>query len=480
MQIILEHVSVVLNNQKLLDDINLIMHLNENWAIVGNSGSGKSTLAKAIAKQIFHHGDIKIISSNPNDSKIAFVTQQHQFKNKQNIHLFYHQQRFNSFDTEDTLTVAEILENKIDCTEHKWISFFEIEPLLNKPMIQLSNGENKRLQLAKALQEDPGIIILDNPFIGLDKSGRNLLQDALNQLAQLGKKIILICTPKDIPSCITHIVCLNRGKITLAGPKEMAQENLDHFSTTEFTFNKSSITQLYKPIHDDFEKTVELKNVSIRYKDKVVLENINWTINKGEKWCVSGPNGSGKSTLLSLITADNPQAFANDIWLFDKKKGSGESIWDIKKKIGHVSPELHLFFEKGIDVKEAIASGLFDTIGLFKRFSKEEDIIVESWMKVTGINQFKSKRLHQLSLGEQRIVMLTRALVKSPPLLILDEPCQGLDEEQAYLFKEVIEEICLQQRITLIYVSHYSDDIPKSINHFLHLENGNIKQLSSV
>jgi molybdate transport system ATP-binding protein len=475
MQIILQHVSVVLSNQKLLDDINLNINQDENWAIVGNSGSGKTTLAKAIAKQIFHHGEINIYSVNPNDSKIAFVTQQHQFKNKQNIHQFYHQQRFNSFDTEDTLTVSEMLENNIDSIKNKWLSFFEIEPLLKKPMIQLSNGENKRLQLTKALQEDPGLIILDNPFVGLDKSGRTLLQNALNQLAHLGKKIILICNPQDIPSCITHIAFLNNGQLLLSGSKEMTLKKLSDLTSTKFSFNKSSISKLYQPIHDDFEKAVELKNVSIRYKEKVVLENINWTINKGEKWCVSGPNGSGKSTLLSLITADNPQAFANDIWLFDKKKGSGESIWDIKKKIGHVSPELHLFFEKGIEVKEAVASGLFDTIGLFKRYSKEEEMVVESWMKITGINHIKSKRLHQLSLGEQRLVMLTRALVKSPPFLILDEPCQGLDEEQAQLFKEIIEEISLQQKITLVYVSHYSDDIPKTINRFLHLENGQIK-----
>ncbi len=475
MQITLQHVSVVLNNQKLLDDINLTMNQNENWAIIGNSGSGKTTLAKALTKQIFHHGEISTTPTNPDDSKIAFVSQQHQFKNRQNIHLFYHQQRFNSFDTEDTLTVAEMLENKIDNKENKWISFFEIESLLNKPMIQLSNGENKRLQLTKALQEDPSVIVLDNPFIGLDKPGRALLQKALNQLAQLGKKIILICNYKDIPSCITHVAFLNKGKLTQHGKKEMILDKLAIQQTNDLSFTRSSISKVYQPVLDDFEKAVELQNVTIRYNEKVVLENINWTINKGEKWCVSGPNGSGKSTLLSLITADNPQAFANQIWLFDKKKGSGESIWDIKKKIGHVSPELHLFFEKGIDVLDAVASGLFDTIGLFKRISKEEEMLIERWMDVTGISDFKSKRLYQLSLGEQRLVMLTRALVKSPPLLILDEPCQGLDEEQSQLFKEIIDEICEHQKITLIYVSHYSDDIPKSINHFLHLENGHIK-----
>jgi molybdate transport system ATP-binding protein len=475
MQITLKHVSVVLNNKKLLDDINLTIDNNENWAIVGKSGSGKTTLAKAISKQIFHHGEISTTTMNPKDSKIAFVPQQHQFKNKQNIHLFYHQQRFNSIDTEDTLTVAELLENKIDKKENKWISFFEIEPLLNKPMIQLSNGENKRLQLTRALQDDPQIIILDNPFIGLDKSGRAVLQNALDQLAQLGKKIILICNPKDTPNCTTHIAYLHQGKLALQGTKELILKKLETQETNSPSLITSSISKLYQPVFDDFEKAVELQNVNIRYNEKVILENINWTINKGEKWCVSGPNGSGKSTLLSLITADNPQAFANQIWLFDKKKGSGESIWDIKKKVGHVSPELHLFFEKGIDVKDAVASGLFDTIGLFKRFSKEEEAIIDSWMEITRINQFKSKRLYQLSLGEQRLVMLTRALVKSPPLLILDEPCQGLDEEQSQLFKEIIDAICQNQKITLIYVSHYSDDLPESINHFLHLENGCVK-----
>ncbi|MEY3542094.1 MAG: hypothetical protein RLZZ204_906, partial [Bacteroidota bacterium] len=238
---------------------------------------------------------------------------------------------------------------------------------------------------------------------------------------------------------------------------------------------QGSINEVYQSSHADFEKAVELKNVCIQYHQKSILNNINWTIHKGEKWCVSGPNGSGKSTLLSLITADNPQAFANQIWLFDKRKGTGESIWDIKKKIGHVSPELHLFFEKGISVRDAVASGLYDTIGLFRQTSKNEESIIENWMSITGVHDFKSKQLFQLSLGEQRLVMLTRALVKSPPLLILDEPCQGLDETQAELFKAIIESICSIKSVTLIYVSHYQEELPKSINNFLYLENGSIK-----
>lgn len=478
MQIHIDHVSVILNNHKLVDDICLSIDHQQQWAIIGDSGSGKTTLGKAISNQMFHHGMISFTHETDHKLKVVFVDQQHQFKNKQNIQQFYHQQRFNSFDTEETLTVLEILgDDSIEKASY-WIDFFGLTPLLNKPMIQLSNGENKRLQLVKALSENPSLIILDNPFIGLDKDGRNLLQLALNQLVQKGLNILLICSQKDIPDCITHIALLDKGKLKYFGPKEIVLKTYAN-RTENKTLNEIALLKdNYKITYSEFETAVECKQVSIRYKEQNILDNINLKINKGEKWCISGPNGSGKSTLLSLITADNPQAFANKIWLFDKRKGSGESIWDIKKKIGHVSPELHLFFEKGIEVKDAVASGLFDTIGLFKKITKSEEDIIEKWMVITGIIEYKNKRLYQLSLGEQRLVMLTRSLVKSPPLLILDEPCQGLDENQTNKIKAIIEEISSIQDLTLIYVSHYQQDIPSTINRFLHLENGKVKLIS--
>ena len=474
MQINLAHVSVVLNSYKLLDDINFCIDNNQQWAITGESGAGKTTLAKAICKMIFHHGEINFTHSSNNDLNIVFVEQQHQFKNKQNIQQFYHQQRFNSFDTEQTLTVEEVLEIDNEKEKNYWIKFFDLENLLKKPMIQLSNGENKRLQLTNLMLQNPQVVILDNPFIGLDIAGRMKLQSALNQLAQIGKKIILVCNPKDFPQCITHVALLNKGKLLNHGPKETILEQIQSEQLTSIPTLNSSINKLYCSNYNAFKIAVELRNVNIQYHQQYILSDINLQIKKGEKWCIAGPNGSGKSTLLSLITADNPQAFANQIWLFDKRKGSGESIWDIKKKIGYVSPELHLFFDKGSEVKDVVASGLFDTIGLFRKLSTEDEETIDSWMNATGIKSFKNKRLHQLSLGEQRLVMLTRALVKSPPLLILDEPYQGLDQNQTHLFKQILEAICNIKTVTMIYVSHYQEDIPLQINHFLFLEKGRI------
>jgi molybdate transport system ATP-binding protein len=215
--------------------------------------------------------------------------------------------------------------------------------------------------------------------------------------------------------------------------------------------------------------------VTIRYGEKTVLNNINWEVKKGECWHVSGPNGSGKSTLLSLVTADNPQAYANELYLFDQRRGRGESIWDIKRRIGFVSPELHLFFDQSATCFEVIASGLFDTIGLFRQLSATQQEQVTACMELLQLSSIRTKRLFQLSLGQQRMVLLGRALVKNPPLLILDEPAQGLDEAQTSYFKNLVSYICEHFNTTLVYVSHYAQDIPSCVTHYLELEEGKIR-----
>ncbi len=220
---------------------------------------------------------------------------------------------------------------------------------------------------------------------------------------------------------------------------------------------------------------IQLENISVRRDERDILRNIDFALQAKEIVTLIGPNGAGKSTLLSLITADNPQAYAYDIWLFERKRGSGESIWDIKKNIGYVSPELHLYFEKGISVLDAVASGFFDTIGLFRRPTPEQLEKINAWLKILGISEYATRMMYQLSLGQQRLAMLARALVKTPPLLILDEPTQGLDVNQTNNFKSVIEAICLVTDVTLIYVSHYQEDLPSVIRFKLNLKQGSVQ-----
>ena len=474
----LQNVMIKTGTATVLENINLTIKSNEQWAIIGSSGSGKTVLAHTLAGKHFYSGKIEYffpIKKN-NKNSIVVVEQQHRFKNLSNTNDLYYQQRFNSSDSEQTITVEQELQEYVDDTNfinNEWLDVLHVRDLLKKPLIQLSNGENKRVQLAIALLESPALLILDNPFTGLDVEGRATLDQIINSISQKGVHVLLIASQNEIPATITHIAFLEKGKLIFAGKKENF-----HFLQSVQPKNKLDaeiLTQLKAPQGNNFITAIKMESVNVQYGDKKILNNINWQVKKGERWNLSGPNGAGKSTLLSLITGDNPQAYANEIYLFDKRRGSGESIWDIKQKIGFVSPELHLFFDYSATCFEVIASGLFDTIGLFRHVTYSHEQRVLSWLKLLLLENLKSKRLAQLSVGEQRITLLARALIKTPPLLILDEPCQGLDDEQIFYFKNLIDQICETFNTTLVYVSHYQYQIPECVNHFLRLENGNVK-----
>ncbi|MEO7802590.1 MAG: ATP-binding cassette domain-containing protein [Ginsengibacter sp.] len=469
-----KNITVKAQEKTILDDISLNVYEGEHVAIVGKSGSGKTTLAKTIAGQKFYTGQINIHDNLKEyfTKKIVLVEQQHRFKNLSGMsNQFYYQQRYNSFDAADTVTVKSELGivGVLNTKSKEIIELLGLQQLLDVPLIQLSNGENKRVQLAKALYQQPELLILDNPFIGLDVSGRSALNTIINTLIQNGQKLLLITTPQDVPSSITHLAVLENGKLA----KFFVKDGLDLFLRKEqFAFSDDLLNAIKLENVTNFSAAIRMVNATVIYNDKLILKDINWVVNKGERWNVSGSNGAGKSTLLSLITADNPQAYANEIYLFDKRRGSGESIWDIKKLIGFVSPEMHLFFEHTATAFETIASGLFDTIGLFRKINEIEIRRVDQWLEILSLQAIKNMSLNQLSLGEQRLILLGRALIKNPPLLILDEPCQGLDNEQVKNFKHIVDTICLHFNTTLIYVSHYKNHLPSCISKELRLENG--------
>ena len=498
----LKDVTVQIGGEKLLNGLDWTIRRGEQWAVTGESGSGKTVLAHTLMGRHFYTGEMDFLfgtaggNDGPTASRIAMVEQQHKFRSQAGATELYYQQRFNASDADKTITVAQELAEYAgwegnrgqaviglaDGAQAKeresWLDSLHIRPLLNKPLIQLSNGENKRVQLAIALLEDPECLILDNPFLGLDTEGRGTLHGIVNRLAAEGMQILLITSSREIPDCITHVGQLEKGRWSFCGPR--AGFHHTTLSHTTSQLNTTILTRLRQAAQDDatagdhFSVAVKMVNTTIKYGETTILDNINWEVRKGERWNVSGPNGAGKSTLLSLITADNPQAYANEIWLFDRRRGTGETIWDIKRKIGFVSPELHLYFDTGANCFDVIASGLFDTIGLFRPLTAQQEETTLLWMQLLSLQELRTRRLAQLSTGQQRMVLLARALIKNPPMLILDEPSQGLDEEQTAWFRSLVTTLCEAFDKTLIYVSHYRQELPACIDKFLQLEKGGV------
>ena len=469
----LEEVSVRIGDALALDHLDWVIRRGEQWALTGPSGSGKTLLAHVFLGRHYFTGRI----SGPDRDRIAIVEQQHRFRNRPGSTDLYYQQRFNASDADKTITVEQEL-SEAGWTGEEFPAALHILQLLQKPLIQLSNGENKRLQLAIALIEDPELLILDNPFLGLDTEGRATLNTIIDRLATRGIQLLLITGAHELPASITHVAQLDKGQWVFRGaktefhpPEQAASPSLD-----PALLNQLRAVSV-ETGHPEFSCAVRMVDTTIRYGDQTILHNINWEVRKGQRWNVAGPNGAGKSTLLSLITADNPQAYANEIWLFDRRRGTGETIWDIKKKIGFVSPELHLYFDTAATGFEVVASGLFDTIGLFRMLTPEQEALVGLWLRLLSLDHLRMKRLAQLSTGQQRKILLARALIKNPPLLILDEPCQGLDEYQTAWFRGLIAVLCETFGTTLIYVSHYRQELPACIDHFLRLEKGEIVEV---
>jgi molybdate transport system ATP-binding protein len=193
---------------------------------------------------------------------------------------------------------------------------------------------------------------------------------------------------------------------------------------------------------------------------------------QGEHWAIRGPNGAGKSTLLSLILADNPQGYANELKIFGRPRGSGESIWEIKQQIGWVAPEIHMYYPSQAACQTIVCSGFFDSVGLFHNMTPAQMQIAAKWMQALGIEALAERSFQEVSIGEQRLVLLARALVKQPRLLILDEPCQGLDGANRSRIIQLLDSLCQQTPVSLLYVTHHLDELPRAIKHVMHLENG--------
>jgi molybdate transport system ATP-binding protein len=473
----IEHLCVTINGKEILRNISLEIKAGEQWTLIGEAGTGKTVFAHTLAGHHAFQGRIIFPGTRenfPNDI-VQVVDLHHRFRDFRNQTNFYYQQRYNAFDADATISVGKDLaaypENCAGyMTKTKLVETFQLKSLLEEPLIQLSNGENKRLQILKAVLSRPYLLILDEPFTGLDQAGRQLLDWILQVISDGGQSLLLLSSRIHIPPCFNRYARLKQGQILpVRKPADLKDELTGGFQPFLKKF-PSGMSFSYP----SFRHAVRMKNVHIDYDGKSILKGVNWEVENGACWALTGPNGAGKSTLLSLITGDNPQAYANDIYLFDRKRGSGETIWEIKQKTGYLSPELQLYFDPAATAFTAIASGLFDTIGLFRTLSPEQEKLVYEWLDFIEAGNFAHRLLNSLPAGLQRLILLARALIKTPPLLVLDEPCQGLDPTQTIFALDIVDRYCGQYGASLIFVSHYAADFPACIRQTLRLEKGEI------
>ena len=461
----------------MAEPINLHIEKGEQIAIVGDNAAGKSRLVEVLTGHYplllnevqfdFSPSKSSLVSDN-----LKYISFRDSYGEQDGT--YYYQQRWNQHDiAEDTPKVGQLLKS------NTFSQMFHLDELADKYIISLSSGELRKFQMAKALATNPRILILDNPFIGLDAQTRKDFRNLLESLTRETNMLVILVLSKrdDIPDFITHV-------LPVEGLRLLPKMRLEEYRKQYAAIPRPELSEEIKdwiadlPVRElkesDFYphnggEILRFRDVSIRYGERTILQPLNWTVHEGERWALSGPNGSGKSTLLSLVCADNPQAYACNIELFGHRRGTGESIWQIKKHIGYVSPEMHRAYLKDIPSIDVVASGLSDSVGLYVRPKPEQKQTCLDWMRVFGVDGVADKSFLQLSSGEQRLCLLARAFVKDPELLILDEPLHGLDDRNRSLVRQIIKQFCLRKHKTLVMVTHYQEELPDCITHSLHL-----------
>lgn len=463
-----------INNFNFTHPINWDIKKGENWAVIGSNGAGKTLLIDILTgKHALKSGSIETVNNLPISTVVKSVafSDIYSIIDTQNS---YYQQRWNTSCEAEAPLVESLFQKGEKIWVDRLVEAFDINDLIHKEINLLSSGELRKTLIVRSLLSKPQVLILDNPFIGLDAKSRTSLNELFRNLSTLDniQIILLVSDPRDIPDVITHVLRIKDKTILEPVTRDQFLQRQDQIKSL---FNKKeaiTLSNIVETVSNDnivFQNALIFKNIEVKYGNRSILKNLNWQIKKGEKWALLGENGSGKSTLLSLVSGDNPQAYANDITLFDRKRGTGESIWDIKKRIGYISPEMHLYYLKNVPCIDVVSSGFFDTIGLYKKCNKEQKMIATKWMQLFGIENIKDQSFIQVSTGEQRLALLARVFVKNPDLLILDEPLHGLDIENKKRIKNIIERFCTPDK-SLIYVTHYKEEIPEIVQQHLVLK----------
>ena len=483
----------------------------EHWAILGPNGSGKSVLAKALWDGVpvvggtvswplaesalagmGRAGTRSAQGWQPSGTSPSSCVHHVSFDDQARRiarYSSYLQGRYESLEDERAPTVAQALAARHDASppDGRRTAPSPLEGLLgrlglahtvDRPVSRLSNGELRKYLIVEALLPRPLLLVLEEPMQGLDRRSRHRLGRLLGTVARLGVTLVVVTSrERDIPRMVRQVLHVDGDRVVSLDPRGPRGSPTPKRSPgSGVGLSLEGVIAASDERKRRRQLVVELRNVTVRAAKTLVLDRVSWRIREGESWALTGPNGSGKTTLLSLIVGDHPQAYANDVRLFGHRRGDGQSIWEIREQVGHVSPELQAHFPGSMTVTEAILSGFFDGLGAVGDGSPGQREAVKRWEGALGLSGVADRSFASLSDGQKRLVLLARAMVKQPRLLVLDEPCQGLDDEHRMLILAAVDVVAGSRELAIVYVTHDPREIPSCVDHHLALHRGKARR----
>jgi len=449
------NIHTIKSGRAIFDNFSWTINNGEHWIINGPNGSGKTSLLEVISgRQHAQSGSVEydFLTGTTWDEQFEQKRQFIQYIPAHAIHSLipdkadlYYQQRYYSIGDEISQTkVRDLLTGDV----HHFNSLeippsFDLEPLLDREIKRLSNGQLKKvLILQRLLHHLPRLLLLDYPFEGLDRQSRKDFCDFIDFIVSAWSiQVIIADHGHELPKCMTHRLTLDKFKIA---KQEVVNDSMISTALVERSVTKRNVVG--KQDH-----VIDIRNLKIQYGDTIILRDCNWIVYRGDRWALIGANGSGKTTLFSIIFADHPMAYSQEVYLFGKRRGTGESIWEIKSRINYLGPELISY----VDTQSALQTAREYIKAGQKSFDADKlDMLIGYFTAENFIDQ----PLRRLSSGQLQLTLLIKCFLTNKELLLLDEPFQFLAPEVRDRVFDYLQEY-LSDDVTLILITHYEYDL---------------------
>ncbi len=459
-----------ISSRRMLRVDDFALALGQHWCVFGGNGAGKSLLAQLLCRNLVSGQDLQVVSFEEQQQVWAL-------DNRHDI------SEYSATALDQGTTVARLILGEMPpdadgiARYEALLVALDLHTLQQRGIRYLSSGQVRKALLAKALYRRPRLLVLDDPLESVDRDSRQRIAAVLQQwMGPDTCTLLLSRRQRDILPGITHLALMENLRVVEQGPLQEVQAGAtwQRLAQREVVLPASLPPALSRPHRhaaltelDPEQPLFELQDVDAGYQGHLVLKQFSWTLRRGQHTLIEGPNGCGKSTLLSLINGENHKAYGQDVTLFGRRRGSGETVWDVKARFGTVSNELHNKYVKGWKVLEVVVSGFFASVGLYDDSGASERNAALDWLHTFLIAELAGEYYHELSFGQQRLVLLARAMVKHPAILILDEPCVGLDDYYRALILGTVDLIAATTATQIIYVSHTDDERPACINQHI-------------
>lgn len=486
--ITIDAIAVRQRDRWLLQGLSWQIKTGEQWAVVGANGAGKTTLAKAIAGLLpvvqgkIHYHLLGGMAPTQGIAYLASDARRDLWRQERRLDF----SRDFAGKIDDATSVRQVIgryaredlppERRLDPLT-RLAGRLDLQPLLDKPIQAISTGEMSRVLIACQLIRQPRMLVLDEPFEGLDTTARQAMVDMLDRLAGDGLPMLLIShRPEELLPAITHVLVIEDGRMITAGPVDSHRGPFA--ATAKGSPSPGPAPEPDPPIRRPGRggspaALVEMHGVTVHYGDTMVLDHFSWTMKDGENWAITGANGAGKSTILKLITGDCLQVYANRIRLFGKDRGPAQTLGEVRQELGLVSHDLATAYQKRVTALDVVCSGFFDSVGLYRYCDAMQIDLARRRLAQLGLADLARSPFNHLSQGQRQMILIARAMVKTPRLLILDEPCAGLDPENRARVLGLVDRIG-RRATSLIFVSHHDHEIPRCTTHRLVLDQGRV------